>query len=77
MFRLFAILLALDQLVVQRYVPYRFIKWIAEEETIQMFGDGSQSRDFTYVDDIEEPLLLLRISDIRSSTSVAEGTLFL
>ena len=32
--------------------PYRFIKWIAEEETIQMFGDGSQSRDFIYVDDI-------------------------
>ena len=32
--------------------PYRFIKWIAEEETIQMFGDGSQSRDFTYVEDI-------------------------
>ena len=32
--------------------PYRFIKWIAEEETIQMFGDGFQSRDFTYVDDI-------------------------
>jgi UDP-glucuronate 4-epimerase len=31
---------------------YRFIKWIAEEKTIQMFGDGSQSRDFTYVDDI-------------------------
>ena len=35
-----------------RHVPYRFIKWIAEGETIQMFGDGSQSRDFTYVDDI-------------------------
>jgi UDP-glucuronate 4-epimerase len=32
--------------------PFRFIKWIAENETIQMFGDGSQSRDFTYVDDI-------------------------
>jgi UDP-glucuronate 4-epimerase len=32
--------------------PYRFIKWIAEGETIQMFGDGSQSRDFTYVEDI-------------------------
>ena len=32
--------------------PYRFIKWIVEEETILMFGDGSQSRDFTYVDDI-------------------------
>ena len=32
--------------------PYRFIRWIAEGETIQMFGDGSQSRDFTYVNDI-------------------------
>ena len=32
--------------------PYRFIKWIAEEENVQMFGDGSQSRDFTFVDDI-------------------------
>ena len=31
---------------------FRFIKWIDEGETIQMFGDGSQSRDFTYVDDI-------------------------
>jgi UDP-glucuronate 4-epimerase len=34
--------------------PYRFIKWIAQGETIQMFGDGSQSRDFTYVDDIAQ-----------------------
>jgi len=32
--------------------PYRFIKWITEGETIQIFGDGSQSRDFTYIDDI-------------------------
>jgi UDP-glucuronate 4-epimerase len=32
--------------------PYRFIKWIAEGNTVQIFGDGSQSRDFTYVDDI-------------------------
>ena len=31
---------------------FRFIKWIDEGETIQMFGDGTQSRDFTYVDDI-------------------------
>ena len=31
---------------------FRFIKWIDEGETIQMFGDGSQSRDFTYVDDV-------------------------
>ncbi len=31
---------------------FRFIKWIYEGAPIQIFGDGSQSRDFTYVDDI-------------------------
>jgi UDP-glucuronate 4-epimerase len=31
---------------------FRFIKWIDEETPIELFGDGSQSRDFTYVDDI-------------------------
>jgi len=31
---------------------FRFIKWIAEGSPIELFGDGSQSRDFTYVDDI-------------------------
>jgi UDP-glucuronate 4-epimerase len=31
---------------------YRFIKWIAEGLPIELFGDGSQSRDFTYVDDV-------------------------
>ena len=30
----------------------RFIKWIIEEEEIHLFGDGTQSRDFTYVSDI-------------------------
>ena len=33
---------------------FRFIRWIAEGEPIELFGDGSQSRDFTYVDDIVE-----------------------
>lgn len=32
--------------------PYRFIKWIAEGTPITVFGDGTQTRDFTYVDDI-------------------------
>ena len=31
---------------------FRFIKWIDEGFPIEMFGDGSQSRDFTYLDDI-------------------------
>jgi nucleoside-diphosphate-sugar epimerase len=31
---------------------FRFIRRIAEGESIRVFGDGSQSRDFTFVDDI-------------------------
>lgn len=31
---------------------FRFIQWIDAGRPIQLFGDGSQSRDFTYVDDI-------------------------
>ncbi len=31
---------------------FRFIKWIAEGEPLVLFGDGTQERDFTYVDDI-------------------------
>jgi len=31
---------------------FRFIRWIDTGEPIQLFGDGEQSRDFTYVDDI-------------------------
>ena len=31
---------------------FRFIKLIDDEQPIELFGDGSQSRDFTFVDDI-------------------------
>lgn len=31
---------------------YRFIQWIDEGQEVQVFGDGAQARDFTYVDDI-------------------------
>lgn len=31
---------------------FRFIKWIDEGKPLELFGDGAQSRDFTYVDDI-------------------------
>lgn len=33
---------------------FRFIKWIDEGTPIEVFGDGTQSRDFTYVDDIAQ-----------------------
>lgn len=31
---------------------FRFIKWIDNGESIELFGDGEQSRDFTYVTDV-------------------------
>lgn len=31
---------------------FRFIHWIASGEKIRLYGDGRQSRDFTYVSDI-------------------------
>jgi nucleoside-diphosphate-sugar epimerase len=31
---------------------FRFVKWIIEGEPVRINGDGSQSRGFTYVDDI-------------------------
>ncbi len=37
---------------------FRFIKWIDEGTPIVLYGDGSQSRDFTYVDDIARGTIL-------------------
>jgi len=37
---------------------FRFIKWIDEGKPIELFGDGTQSRDFTYVDDIARGTIL-------------------
>lgn len=38
--------------------PYRFIKWIHEGTPLTIYGDGTQSRDFTYVDDIARGTIL-------------------
>ena len=31
---------------------FRFVQWVNEERPVLVYGDGQQSRDFTYVDDI-------------------------
>jgi UDP-glucuronate 4-epimerase len=33
-------------------VPFRLSQWISEGRPVTVYGDGTQSRDFTYVDDI-------------------------
>ena len=38
--------------------PFRFIKWIHEGTPITVFGDGKQTRDFTYVEDIARGTVL-------------------
>lgn len=37
---------------------FRFIKWIMENKPLEIFGDGTQSRDFTYIDDIARGTVL-------------------
>ena len=37
---------------------FRFVRWIMEGEAVVLYGDGSQERDFTYVDDIARGTLL-------------------
>jgi UDP-glucuronate 4-epimerase len=32
--------------------PFRFVQWIIEGMPLTLYGDGTQSRDFTFVDDI-------------------------
>jgi UDP-glucuronate 4-epimerase len=37
---------------------FRFCRWIAEGDQVAVLGDGRQSRDFTYVDDIARGTIL-------------------
>jgi len=39
-------------------VMFRFCQWIAEGKPVRITGDGSQSRGFTYVDDIARGTIL-------------------
>jgi nucleoside-diphosphate-sugar epimerase len=39
-------------------VMFRFVQWINEGKTLQVNGDGEQSRGFTYVDDIARGTIL-------------------
>jgi len=36
---------------------HKFLKSVAEDEPISIFGDGKQTRDFTYIDDVVEAVI--------------------
>lgn len=43
---------------------FRFIKWIDEgEHPVILHGDGSQSRDFTYIDDIARGTMAATVTE--------------
>ena len=37
--------------------PFRFVQWTFEGKPIRVYGDGTQTRDFTFVDDIADGTL--------------------
>lgn len=37
---------------------FRFVKWISEDLTVRLNGDGQQTRGFTYIDDIARGTIL-------------------
>ncbi len=37
---------------------FRFVQWISEGRPVEVYGDGRQTRDFTYVDDIARGTIL-------------------
>ncbi|MDI1335930.1 MAG: NAD-dependent epimerase/dehydratase family protein [Lacunisphaera sp.] len=57
--------------------PFRFIKWIDEGTPITLYGDGTQARDFTYVDDIARGTILagrLYGSELRATSDELRAT---
>jgi UDP-glucose 4-epimerase len=41
-----------------------WIRQLAEGKMLQIFGDGSQIRDFNYIDDVVDALLLVAVNDV-------------
>lgn len=58
----------------KRFVISRFIKRILANETIYIYGDGEQTRDFTHVDDAINMTLLAAIKEETVSHAINIGT---
>ena len=56
--------------------PFKFIDWTAQGKPIQQFGNGSSSRDYTYIDDIVAGVVgaLDRPSPIYQNINLGKGS---
>lgn len=51
----------------------KFITAILNEQTITVYGDGNQTRDFTYVDDIVEATINAMVKDVTGVFNIGGG----
>ena len=48
---------------------FRLLQWISEGRPVAAYGDGQQSRDFTYAEDTARGTVALRPLGLKSQTS--------
>jgi len=58
----------------ERFVISRFVKRILSNEAIYIYGDGKQTRDFTYIDDAINMTLLATAKDESNCQTINIGT---
>ncbi len=58
----------------ERFVISRFVKRALDNQVISIYGDGKQTRDFTYIDDTVNATLLAAIKDETSCQEINIGT---
>lgn len=56
------------------YVIHNFIKAVKNGTPIKIYGDGKQTRDFIYIDDVVSTIEKLIDLDIKSGTVISLGT---
>lgn len=56
------------------YVIHNFIKAVKSGKPIKIYGDGKQTRDLIYIDDVVETVEKLINKDIKSGTEISLGT---
>ncbi|MBV9543559.1 MAG: NAD-dependent epimerase/dehydratase family protein [Chloroflexi bacterium] len=56
------------------YGPNRFVRSLVNDKTIRLFGDGEETRDHIYIDDLVRTLAALIAADQNGLFNVATGT---